>query len=66
MGDNSFMEEEDMESRYISLGEVDDKDNIKDDNNTALLEASQYGGNMDTLDNLVKDQEVAEVLPQFH
>jgi hypothetical protein len=34
------MEEEDMESRYISLGEVDNKDNIKDNNNTALLEAS--------------------------
>jgi hypothetical protein len=66
MGNDSFTKEEDMESGYISLGEVDNKDNIKDNNNTALLEASQYGGNMDTLDDLVKDQEVAEGLPQFH
>jgi hypothetical protein len=29
-----------MESGYISLGEVDNKDNIKDNNNTTLLEAS--------------------------
>jgi hypothetical protein len=29
-----------MESRYISLGEVDNKDNIKDNSNTALLKAS--------------------------
>jgi hypothetical protein len=34
------MEKEDMESGYISLGEVDDKNNIKDNGNTALLEAS--------------------------
>jgi hypothetical protein len=63
MGDDSFTEEEDMESGYISLGEVDNKDDIEDNDNTALLEASQCGGNMDILDNLVEDQEVAEVLP---
>jgi hypothetical protein len=29
-----------MESKYISLGEVNNKDNIKNNNNTTLLEAS--------------------------